>query len=192
MLQLASLTHPTRGPHGREIAAGATCVAPARARGGRGSDARRGCHSRHPSTTAAAPPGPGLSRLGALAPLALQTTLRPAARRGGGALKGTGARRDSPARGGTGLSRRREPRPGPRYPRLREAAAPAGNSEDAASTRPGRRRRARTPWCARGRRRLAAGTRPNAQAASTVVDILLPSSFRAPKATPPASDSRPT
>lgn len=196
------------GPHGCEIAAGATCVAPARARGGGGSGARRGCHSRRPSTSttaaaaaaaaAAAPPGParpgpGRSCLGALAPLALQTTLRPAARRGGGALKGAGARRDSPAHWGTGLSRRREPRPGPRYPRLREAAAPAGNSEGAASTRPGRRRRAQTPWCARGRRRRrAAGTRPSAQAASTVVDILLPSSFRAPKATPPAPDSRPT
>lgn len=92
------------GPHGREIAAGATCVAPAKARGGGGSGTRRGCHSRHPSTTkaSAAPPGPGRSCQGARTPLALQTTLRPAARRGGGVLKGADARRDSPARRGTG------------------------------------------------------------------------------------------
>ena len=182
------------GPHGREIAAGATCVAPAKARGDGGSGTRRGCHSRHPSTNTAsvAPPGPGRPCQGARTPLALQTTLSPAARRGGGVLKGADARRDSPARGGDGVSRRPEPRPGPPNPRLREAAAPTGNSEGAASTRPGRRHRAGTPWCARGRRRRAAGTQPSAQAASTVVDILLPSSFRAPKATPPAPDSRPT
>lgn len=92
------------GPHGREIAAGATCVAPGKARGDWGRGTRRGCHSRHPSTNTAsvAPPGPGRWCQGARTPLALQTTLRPAARRGGGVLKGADARRDSPARGGTG------------------------------------------------------------------------------------------
>lgn len=62
VLQLVSLTHPTRGPHRREIAARATCVALAKTRSSGGSSARRGCHSRRPSTTAAvavaAPPRP--------------------------------------------------------------------------------------------------------------------------------------
>lgn len=63
VLQLVSLTHPTRGPHRRENPARATCVALAKTRSSGGSSARRGCHSRRPSTTAttavaAAPPRP--------------------------------------------------------------------------------------------------------------------------------------
>lgn len=120
------------GPHGRGIAAGATCVAPAKARGDRGSGTRRGCHSRHPSTTtaSAAPPGPGRSCQGARTPLALQTTLIPAARRGGGVLKGADARRDSPARRGTGCHGTRSLGPvrgilGCAKPQLRQGTAKA-------------------------------------------------------------------
>lgn len=105
VLRLALLTRPTKGPPtGAKSRPEPRALRPARreATGGRGT--RRGCHSRHPSTNTAsvAPPGPGRSCQGAGTPLALQTTLRPAARRGGGVLKGADARRDSPARGGTG------------------------------------------------------------------------------------------